>query len=123
MKTIDEVGKYRKKKYGSKSKASKRSNHKHEYKECIIKYKNSYLGGGESYHLSSYCKTCGKIGGMLKDSIVTDYRQSEYNEHFKRMVYFTLSGEELYERYKDKLPLFHADFFDECVDLKEANDD
>lgn len=52
-KNYDEVPKYRKKKQSGKSKSSEKSNHSHEYIDCLFVCDKEYRG--------SYCKICGKI--------------------------------------------------------------
>lgn len=60
----------------------------------------------------SYCSICGKIGGRVKDSIVDPEGRPPYMISFCR-------DEEIYEKYKDKLPVFEVDsFFEKFVKLK-----
>ena len=52
----DEIPKYRKKK-SSVSSASKKSKHKHIYKDCLLIMENGP-------HKAQYCTICGKIGNI-----------------------------------------------------------
>ena len=51
----DEIPKYKKK----KNKTVKKSNHKHEYKQCLL-----YVDEIEDYVLADYCIHCNKIYNM-----------------------------------------------------------
>ena len=51
----DEIPKYKKK----KNKTVKKSNHKHEYKQCL-----HYVDEIEDYVLADYCNNCNKIYNM-----------------------------------------------------------
>ena len=57
---IEDVGKYKKKKDSSKSKSSKKADHKHEYTEVLLR------DVGDIQHIryrrAEVCKICGKIG-------------------------------------------------------------
>lgn len=113
-----EIPKYRKNTGSNISKIEKKSKHKHQYEECIIRYKFSFMGKNNLHtELSSYCSICGKIGDRLKDSIVKDYIKSEL--HNRRTIYSVMSGTELYEKYHNKMPVFFVkDIFKEKhVDL------
>lgn len=113
-----EISKYRKNTGSNISKIEKKSKHKHQYEECIIRYKFSFMGKNNLHtELSSYCTICGKIGDRLKDSIVKDYIKSEL--HNRRTIYSVMSGTELYEKYHNKMPVFFVkDIFKEKhVDL------
>lgn len=48
----DEIPKYKKKKY----KTVKKSNHKHEYKKCLL-----YVSELDDYMLADYCIECNKV--------------------------------------------------------------
>lgn len=64
----DEVGRYKKR---SKREHIPKSNHKHEYHDCVFEYQMQYFdvehGFNEklSCEIGSYCIICGKIGGRL----------------------------------------------------------
>lgn len=114
----NEIPKYLKSTESNISKSNRKSKHKHQYEECIIRYKFSFMGKNNLHtELSSYCSICGKIGDRLKDSIVKDYIKSEL--HNRRTIYSVMSGTELYEKYHNKMPVFFVkDIFKEKhVDL------
>ena len=117
-----EIPKYRKNTGSNISKVKKKSKHKHQYKECIIRYKFSFMGKDNlTTQLLSYCSICGKIGDRLKGSIVKDYIKSElYN---RRTIYSIMTGTELYEQYHEKLPVFFVEdiYKERYVDLKQNN--
>ena len=52
---MDDIPKYQKKKRSSSSKVESRSDHKHEYEPCIVKYL--------MYHWAERCAICGRIKG------------------------------------------------------------
>lgn len=116
-----EVPKYKTKKESNVSKANKKAKHKHLYEECFTSYTMDWLGSkSEHISLSSYCPICGKIGGVVKNSIVKNDSKVENNGKFYYHCY--RSGKELYEEYGDRLPLFHInDFCDGFVDLNELD--
>ena len=68
-----EVPKYLKQKESNISKANKKSKHKHQYEECLIRYKWNWEENKIHTSLNSYCIICGKINDRMKNSIVTDY--------------------------------------------------
>lgn len=116
-----EIPKYRKNTGSNISKIEKKSKHKHQYEECIIRYKFSFMGKDNLHtELSSYCSICGKIGGRFSEekSIVED--KITYGVFKNGMKYFSLmSGKEIYEQYHDRLPVFHTEFSDKYVDLNQ----
>lgn len=124
----NEVLKYHKKKESNISKAKKKSKHKHQYKECLLQYKYNFKDNvftdeeKEKKHttLSSYCVICGKIGGQLENSIVIDYLQTKYINN-KRKCRSVMDGEELYEKYHDRLPVFFVEDYwkDKYVNLEQ----
>lgn len=114
----NEIPKYLKSTESNISKSNRKSKHKHQYEECIIRYKFSFMGKNNLHtELSSYCSICGKIGDRLKDSIVKDYIRSE--SHNRRTIYSVMSGTELYEKYHNKMPVFFVEdiFKEKHVDL------
>lgn len=72
----------------------------------------------------SYCTICGKIGDRFKEdkSIVKDYRRTI--DTLIGKCYSTISSEELYERYHDKMSVFFVEDYwkDGYVNL-EQNDE
>ena len=122
--TENEIPKYLKQKESNISKSNRKSKHKHQYKECLIQYKSSF-GTKNTLHtgLASYCTICGKIGDKFKEnkSIV---------KYYTHILHPTLggcrsiiSGEDLYEQYHDKLPVFFVEdiYKEKYVDLGQNN--
>ena len=104
IKDFDEIPKHRKKKESNTSKGNRKTKHKHEYVECLIRYPFMFCGEKRLMtYLSSYCTICGKIGDRVKDSIVNP-------EGCETKRY---SGDELYDEFKDKLPVFVLNDFSE----------
>lgn len=122
MNTYDnEIPKRIKKKESHVSKAKKKSKHKHQYAECLIRYKNH-----DYYHekewvttsLKTYCTICGKIHYKAKNSIVTDYITLVATS--PQRLYHILSSEELYDRYHDKMPVFYKDdYYNGYINLED----
>ena len=107
-----EIPKYLKRKENDISKANKKSKHKHQYKECLIRYK--WKWGENKIHtsLNSYCIICGKINDKMKNSIVIDYMQKVDTPVEKR--YIQISEDVLYDIYHGRLPVFSVE--DICND-------
>ena len=74
-----------------KKKSVKKSNHKHQYQECLIKWDNHY-------HAGERCFVCGKIGDLKF------FETIPYREGISRL----LTQEEILEKYKNL----------ECFDYK-----
>lgn len=125
----NEIPKYFKSSESNISKSNRKSKHKHHYKECLILYKWNFKSNvftqeeKERIHTSlcSYCTICGKIGGIIKNSkyqeeIETLQKQRQTGNNF----WISISGEELYEMYHDKLPVFFVDdiYKEKYVDLE-----
>lgn len=111
----NEIPKYRKQKDSDTSKAKAKSKHKHHYEECLIQYKQ----GNIYIDLRSYCTVCGKLGDRFKKdkSIVKNYVR-KIDTPIKG--YILMRGDDLYEQYKDKLPVFFVeDYFSRYVNLEE----
>ena len=106
----NEIPKYLKQKESNVSKAKKKSKHKHNYEECLIQYhfnKNN-LNDKPLTSLYSYCTICGKIGYRFeKNSIVTDYIKTVNTSNGR--CYSLISGEELYQKYHNKMPVFYVE--------------
>ena len=105
-----EIPKYLKSKQSNISKSNRKSKHKHQYEECLIQYKSTFIG--KTYlntGLYTYCTICGKINERFKEnkSIVKDYRRTVDTPIGK--CYSLITDEELYEKYHDKLPVFFID--------------
>lgn len=124
-----EIPKYLKSTGSDISKSNRKSKHKHQYEECLIQNKWNFKSNAftqeekERIHtsLSSYCTICGKIGGIIKNSkyqkeIDVLQKQRQTGNNFG----ISISGEEIYEMYHDKLPVFFVeDMFGKYVDLKQ----
>ena len=120
---FEEIPKHRKNTGSNISKISKRSKHKHNYEECLLRYETNYFGKNNIHtSLSSYCSICGKIGGKLKNSIVENYHRTGMLSNGIK-YHSIIPGDELYEEYKDRLPVFHIsdDIISGYVDLEENN--
>ena len=107
-----EIPKYLKWKENDISKANKKSKHKHQYKECLIRYKWKWEENKIHTSLNSYCTICGKINDKMKNSIVIDYMQKVDTPVGKR--YIQISEDVLYDIYHGRLPVFSVE--DICND-------
>lgn len=120
-----EIPKYLKQRESNISKAKKKSKHKHHYEECLIQNPFSFAGKNSIHtQLSSYCTICGKIGEYLKSgkySKEIESLQKQRQEEDKHFCVISISGEELYEKYHDKLPVFFVEdiFKEKYVDLEQ----
>ena len=74
-----EIPKYLKRKENDISKANKKSKHKHQYEECLIRYKWNWDEHKIHTSLNSYCTICGKINDKMKNSIVIDRKSTRLN--------------------------------------------
>ena len=117
----NEISKHIKSTGSNISKSNRKSKHKHHYEECLLQYNFKYLNKNIlTTNLHSYCTICGKINDRFKDdkTIVKDYKKVV---HTPAKDYFTtITGEELYENYHDKMPVFFVDdiFKNKYVDLE-----
>ena len=132
-KNTQDIPKYLKSTESSISKSNRKSKHKHKYEECLIQYKWNFKSNAftqeekERIHtsLNSYCTICGKIGGYLKSGKYTkeiellEKQKQEEDKHFRVI---SISGEELYERYHDKIPVFFLDNMSNRYVVLERND-
>lgn len=107
-----EIPKYLKRKENDISKANKKSKHKHQYEECLIRYKWNCEENKIHTSLNSYCTICGKINDKMKNSIVIDYMQKVDTPVGK--CYIQISEEVLYDIYHGRLPVFFVE--DICND-------
>ena len=120
----NEIPKYLKQKESNISKSNRKSKHKHQYEECLIKNKSIFAGKTHlNTDLYTYCTICGKINERFKEnkSIVKDYIR-EVNSPIGK-CYSRISDEELYEKYHDKLPVFFVEdiFKEKYVNLEQNN--
>ena len=107
-----EIPKYLKRKENDISKANKKSKHKHQYEECLIRYKWNWEENKIHTSLNSYCTICGKINDKMKNSIVIDYMKKVDTPVGKR--YIQISEDILYDTYHGILPVFFVE--DICKD-------
>ena len=100
------------------SKANKKSKHKHQYEECLIRYKWNWDEHKIHTSLNSYCIICGKINDKMKNSIVIDYMQKVDTPMGKR--YIPISEDVLYDTYHGRLPVFYVEDIckDKCVNVE-----
>ena len=101
MKTLDnEVHKHIKKKESSVSKSKEKSDHKHEYVDCLF-IKDDYPQKG------TYCKICGKIGD------ISFFELEEFESGFFRI----LDAGEVFKKYKDLEKIYIEGVFQKYVVL------
>ena len=122
----NEIPKYLKSTESNISKSNRKSKHKHHYEECLIQYRSTFAGKTcFNTGLYTYCTICGKINERFKKnkSIVKDYIREVNSPIGKFKCYSRISGDELYEKYHDKLPVFFVDdiYKEKYVDLKQNN--
>lgn len=86
---MKEIPKYIKKK---KKKKVNRADHKHEYKQCLLKLDHNFV----IYNWATYCTICGRIGERTAFKV-------NISEDGKKEV---LHSPDIYEKYKDKLEIF-----------------
>ena len=120
----NEIPKYLKSTESNISKSNRKSKHKHQYEECLIQYRFTFIGKTRlNTGLYTYCTICGKINERFKEnkSIVKDYVRTLDTPICK--CYSRISDEELYEKYHDKLPVFFVEniFKEKYVDLSQNN--
>lgn len=122
----NEIPKYLKQKESNISKSNRKSKHKHQYEECLIQYRSTFIGKTHlNTDLYTYCTICGKINERFKEnkSIVKDYIREVNSPIGKFKCYSRISGDELYEKYHDKLPVFFVEdiYKEKYVDLEQNN--
>lgn len=126
-KNTQDIPKYLKSTESNISKSNRKSKHKHHYEECLIQHPFSFAGKTSIHtQLSSYCTICGKIGGYLKNgkySKEIESLQKQRQEEDKHFRIISISDEELYKRYHDKLPVFFVEdiFKERYVNLEGEN--
>lgn len=120
-----EIPKYKKTKKSNISKSNHKSKHKHQYKECLIQYPIAFAGKTFiNTKLYGYCFICGKIGSVKNGKYKAELEQLEKSRQDNSNFLITISGEEIYERYHNKLPVFYIDedsFADYVVLERENN--
>ena len=118
-----EIPKYKKSKKSNISKSNHKSRHKHQYEECLIQYPIAFAGRTHiSTKLTGYCTICGKIGSVKNGKFKAELEQLEKSRQGNNNFLITISGEEIYERYHNKLPIFYIeDSFADYVILEREN--
>lgn len=121
----NEIPKYLKSTESNISKSNRKSNHKHQYEECIIRYKFSFMGKNNLHtELSSYCSICGKIGDRFSKEKSIVEEKTLHKQLPNGMKYLThMSGKEIYEQYHDRLPVFNVEFSDKYIELNQKEND
>ena len=106
----NEIPKYLKQKESNTSKSNRKSKHKHQYEECLIQYPIAFAGRTHiSTKLYGYCSICGKIGSVKNGKYKTELEQLEKSRQDNSNFLITISGEEIYKRFHNKLPIFYID--------------
>ena len=103
-----EIPKYLKRKENDISKANKKSKHKHQYEECLIRYKWNWEENKIHTSLNRYCTICGKINDKMKNLDTPVGKR-----------YIQISEDILYDTYHGRLPVFFVEDIckDKCVNL------
>ena len=119
----NEIPKYLKQTESNISKSNRKSKHKHQYEECLIQYPIAIAGrifiGTKLY---GYCSICGKIGLVKNGKCKAELEQLEKSRQGNNNFLIAISGEEIYERYHNKLPVFYVeDSFADYVVLEREN--
>lgn len=118
-----EIPKYKKPKKSNISKSNYKSKHKHQYKECLIQYPIAFAGKTFiNTKLYGYCSICGKIGSVKNGKFKVELEQLEKSRQGNNSFLIAISGEEIYGRYHNKLPIFYIeDPFANYVVLEKEN--
>lgn len=119
----NEKPKYHKTTESNTSKSNRKSKHKHQYEECLIQYPITFAGRTHiSTKLYGYCVICGKIGSVKNGKYKAELEQLEKSRQDNSNFLIAISGEEIYERYHNKLPVFYIeDSFADYVVLEREN--
>lgn len=100
MDYYDEIPKYKKRK-SSKSKSANKSDHKHQYEDCLLVDEENHP------HKAEYCQICGKITNVkVFESIKGDDG-----------YYTMLSYDEVFQKYKDLEHFQVKDVLDKYVSI------
>lgn len=119
----NDTHKYHKTTESNISKSNRKSKHKHQYKECLIQYPITFAGKTHiSTRLYGYCPICGKIGSVKNGKCKAELEQLEKSRQDNSNFLIAISGEEIYERYHNRLPVFYIeDSFADYVVLEREN--
>lgn len=118
-----DIPKYLKQTKSNTLKSNRKSKHKHQYEECLIQYPIAFAGRTFiSTKLYGYCSICGKIGSVKNGKYKAELEQLKKSRQGNNNFLITISGEEIYERYHNKLPVFYVeDSFADYVVLEREN--
>ena len=119
----NEIPKHLKQKESNISKSNRKSKHKHQYEECLIQYPIAFAGRTFiNTKLYGYCTICGKIGSVKNRKYKAELEQLEKSRQDNSNFLIAISGEEIYERYHNRLPVFYVeDSFADYVVLEREN--
>ena len=98
----NEIPKYRKKK-PSKSKSANKSDHKHQYEDCLLVDEENHP------HKAEYCKICGKINNVKMFE----------TERIDRGHYRMLTDDETFQKYKGLKHFQVKDIWDKYISISE----
>lgn len=119
-----EIPKYKKTKKSNISKSNHKSKHKHQYKECLIQYPIAFAGKTFiNTKLYGYCSICGKIGSVKNGKCKAELEQLGKSRQGNSNFLIAISGDEIYKRYHNKLPVFYVknSFADYVILKREDN--
>lgn len=119
----NEIPKYKKYKKSNISKSNHKSKHKHQYEECLIQYDSTFVGKINRHtRLTGYCTICGKIGSVKNGKFKAELEQLKKSRQGNNSFLIAISGDEIYEKYHNKLPIFYIeDSFANYVVLEKEN--
>lgn len=119
----NDIPKYHKSTESNISKSNRKSKHKHQYEECLIQYPIAFAGRTFiNTKLYGYCFICGKIGSVKNGKYKAELEQLEKLRQDNSNFLIAISGEEIFERYHNKLPIFYIeDSFADYVVLEREN--
>lgn len=101
-----EIPKYRKKKQ-SKSKSANKSDHKHQYENCLL------VDDENRPHKAEYCKICGKINNV----------KAFETERIDGGRFRMLTDDEVFQKYKDLEQFQVKDMWDKYVSISAGKGD
>lgn len=119
----NDIPKYLKQTKSNTSKSNHKSKHKHQYEECLIQYPITFAGKiFINTKLYGYCSICGKIGSVKNGKFKAELEQLKKSRQGNNSFLIAISGDEIYEKYHNKLPIFYIeDSFANYVVLEKEN--
>lgn len=119
----NEIPKYKKSKKSNISKSNHKTKHKHQYEECLIQYDSTFVRKINRHtRLTGYCTICGKIGSVKNGKFKAELEQLKKSRQGNNSFLIAISGDEIYEKYHNKLPIFYIeDSFANYVVLEKEN--